>query len=80
MEVYSLPTDLETVRTSLIDAGLTVAGAELSMVPKTPITLEANETVSTLRLMERLEDLDDVQKVYTNVEFSEEAVAEFAAR
>jgi YebC/PmpR family DNA-binding regulatory protein len=80
MEVYSLPTDLETVRTSLIDAGLTVAGAELSMVPKTPITLEANETVSTLRLMERLEDLDDVQKVYTNVEISEEAVAEFAAR
>jgi len=80
MEVYSLPSDLDVVRTSLVDAGLNVVGAELSMVPKTPLTLEANETVSTLRLMERLEDLDDVQKVYTNVEISEEAVAEYATR
>ena len=80
MEVYSLPTDLDMVRSSLVDAGLNVVGAELSMVPKTPLTLEANETVSTLRLMERLEDLDDVQKVYTNVEISEEAVAEYATR
>ena len=80
MEVYSLPTDLDMVRSSLVDAGLNVVGAELSMVPKTPLTLEANETVSTLRLMERLEDLDDVQKVYTNVEISQEAVAEYATR
>ncbi len=80
LEVYCSPAELETVRANLIDAGLNVVGAELAMVAKAPITLEANETASTLRLMERLEDLDDVQKVYTNVEISEEAVAEYAAR
>ncbi len=80
LEVYTLPADLESVRTNLMNAGLNVVGTELAMVAKTPITLDANETASTLRLMERLEDLDDVQKVYTNVEISEEAVAEYAAR
>jgi YebC/PmpR family DNA-binding regulatory protein len=79
IEVYCLPGDLETVRTALTNAGVNVVGAEIAMVPKTSLTLAANETASTLRLMERLEDLDDVQKVYTNVEISEEAVAEFAA-
>jgi YebC/PmpR family DNA-binding regulatory protein len=80
VEVYSLPGELETIRAALADAGVNVVGAELAMVPKTSLALAANETASTLRLMERLEDLDDVQKVYTNVEISEEAVAEYAAR
>jgi YebC/PmpR family DNA-binding regulatory protein len=80
VEVYCLPSDLYAVRTALVDAGLSVVGAELVMMPKTSMTLDPGQTVSTLRLMERLEDLDDVQKVYTNVEISEEAVAEFAGR
>jgi YebC/PmpR family DNA-binding regulatory protein len=80
VEVYCLPADLEQVRSAISEAGLNIVGAELAMISKTSLTLELNEAASTLRLMERLEDLDDVQKVYTNVEISEEAIAEYAGR
>jgi YebC/PmpR family DNA-binding regulatory protein len=80
VDVYTEPTDLETVRSTLEQAGVAIAVAEVGMVPKTSISLEPKEAVATMRLMERLEDLDDVQKVYTNLEISEEALAEYAER
>ena len=80
VEVYTAPTDLETVRATLDADGLHVVDAEIAMVPKTSIALDAREAGSTLRLIERLEDLDDVQKVYSNLEISEEALAEYATR
>jgi YebC/PmpR family DNA-binding regulatory protein len=78
VEVYTVPTDLEAVRTALVEQGVTVTDAELAMVPKDTIPVESKDAGSTLRLIERLEDLDDVQKVYTNLEISEEALAEYA--
>jgi YebC/PmpR family DNA-binding regulatory protein len=80
VEVYTAPADLESVRSALTAEGVSVADAEIAMVPKSSIALEAREAGSTLRLIERLEDLDDVQKVYSNLEISEEALAEYAAR
>ena len=79
VEIYTAPSDLETVRSSLAADGLSIADAEIAMVPKTSIALGAREAGSTMRLIERLEDLDDVQKVYSNLEISEEALAEYAA-
>ena len=78
VEIYTAPTDLEAVRSSLDEAKVEVASAEVAMIPSTMLALDQQHTISTLRLMERLEDLDDVQKVYTNIEISEEAVAAFA--
>ena len=78
VEVYTEPTGLEEVRSALERAKLNITAAEVAMIPTTTIALDADKTVSILRLMERLEDMDDVQKVYTNVEISEEAVAAFA--
>lgn len=80
VEVYTTPAELEAVRTALIDAGAKIAAAELAMVPKTSIELTPKDAASNLRLMERLEDLDDVQKVSTNLEISEAALAEYAER
>jgi YebC/PmpR family DNA-binding regulatory protein len=80
VEIYTAPSDLESVRTALEDQKLSILDADIAMVPKTSIALEAREAGSTLRLIERLEDLDDVQKVYSNLEISEEALAEYAAR
>jgi YebC/PmpR family DNA-binding regulatory protein len=79
VEVYTQPGDLEAVRGALIDAGLTVTSAELSYVAKTPVVLEPKDAEHVLRLLEKLEDLDDVQKVYSNAEFSEEAIAAISA-
>ena len=79
VEVYTAPGELEAVRAALIEAGLEVAAAELSLVAKTPMTVDAKETEQVLRLLEKLEDLDDVQRVYSNAEFSEEAIAAYSA-
>jgi YebC/PmpR family DNA-binding regulatory protein len=80
VEVYTAPTELDSVRTALANAGANVAAAEIAMVPKTSIELSDKDAGATLRLMERLEDLDDVQKVSTNLEISEAALAEYAER
>jgi YebC/PmpR family DNA-binding regulatory protein len=80
VEIYTSPGDLESVRASVEAHRVQIASAEIAMIPTAPLTLEAKASGATLRLMERLEDLDDVQKVYTNLEISEEAVAEYAQR
>jgi len=80
IEIYTAPADFEAVRTALEEQKLTIVDADIAMVPKTSIALDAHAAGSTLRLIERLEDLDDVQKVYSNLEISEEALAEYAER
>jgi len=77
IEIYTAPTQLETVRAALEQEHLAVAGAETAMVPKTTLELDPKDTVTVLRLMERLEELDDVQRVYSNLELSEEALKQF---
>ncbi len=80
VEVYTVPSDLEAVRVALTDAGANVSAAEIAMIPTTSVELSDKDAGATLRLMERLEDLDDVQKVSTNLEISEAALAEYAER
>jgi YebC/PmpR family DNA-binding regulatory protein len=74
LEVYTEPAKLDEVRRNLESAGLKVVSAEFDMIPKTTVQLDAKASEQALRLMDKLEDLDDVQKVYSNVEFSEEAL------
>ena len=75
VEVYTLATDLHTVREGLIGGGLTVEDAELSQVPKTVMTLGEKETLQVMNMIESLEELDDVQQVYSNLDISEEILA-----
>jgi YebC/PmpR family DNA-binding regulatory protein len=79
LEIYSNPSGLEEVRSSLEQRGIKIDSADLAMIPKSTIALEAKEAMSTLRLMERLEDLDDVQRVYSNIEMSDSLLSEFEA-
>lgn len=80
LEVHSAPGNVEQVRTALEQVGGQVTSAEVAMLPKTTIQLGPEEAVAVLRLVERLEELDDVQRVYTNLELSDELLSEFAAR
>ena len=77
IEIYTEPTQLETVRTALEQDHVAVASAETAMIPKTTLELDPKDAVTVLRLMERLEELDDVQRVYSNLELSEEALQQF---
>jgi len=78
-EVFTTPSDLQTVRQAFEDAHLEVETAELSMIPKTYVSLEPAATLKIMNLIEALEDLDDVGKVYSNLDISEEALAEIEA-
>lgn len=77
-EVITAPGDVHAVRERLEAAGLKVSSAEQTMVPKTTVKLEGKEAQQMLRLMEMLEDHDDVQKAYANFDI-EEDVLEAAA-
>jgi YebC/PmpR family DNA-binding regulatory protein len=79
VEVYTAPTELDKVRKALEEAGLKVTSAELSMLPKNTLPLDEHSAGQVLRLLDTLEDLDDVQKVYSNADFPDSVLMEYAA-
>jgi YebC/PmpR family DNA-binding regulatory protein len=77
LEIRTSPETFEQVRKSMEVAGVTLARAELSMVPKTTMSLDVRRATQTLHLMDRLEEMDDVQRVYTNADFPDAALEEY---
>jgi YebC/PmpR family DNA-binding regulatory protein len=75
-EVLTDPSDLNKVRKSLEENNISFSSAELTMLPETLVKLEKNEAKKVLRLMDALEDNDDVQDVYANFDISEEVIKE----
>jgi len=71
-EVISEPTDLVAVRTALQDAGIEYESAESSFVPSVQVPLDADGAVKVFKLIDALEDCDDVQNVYANFDVSDE--------
>lgn len=72
LTIYTDPSDVDTVRQALEAKKYRVVKAESAMVPKTRIDLSDEKTAhQVIRLIERLEDLDDVQNVYSNADFPE---------
>jgi YebC/PmpR family DNA-binding regulatory protein len=78
IEIYTEPGRLEEVRCALDDAGIAVTSSEVTMVPKMTVQLDDQAAQQTLRLIERLEELDDVQRVYSNSDVSEDVAASLA--
>jgi YebC/PmpR family DNA-binding regulatory protein len=70
LEVVTAFQDLKHVQDQLSLQGMHIANAETTMVPKTTMTLEEKGVEQTVRLIEKLEELDDVQTVYTNLDLS----------
>ncbi len=79
LEVYTKPEDLYAVSTSLTKQNVPIASAELSMLPKTTVELDEKASLQTLKLLDKLEELDDVQHVYSNVDFSDEILDKYRA-
>jgi YebC/PmpR family DNA-binding regulatory protein len=73
-EVITEPTDLVAVRTALQDAGIDYESAEGSFVPSVQVPLDEDGARKVLRLVDALEDLDDVQNVYANFDVSDEVL------
>lgn len=78
LEIYCAWNQLNTLRQGLLDQQLPITGVEKTMRPKTLIQPEEKEALAVLRLIEKLEDLDDVQKVYSNLDLTDELAARLA--
>ena len=78
LEVYTDTAKLEEVRRALEQQRVKVVSAEISMVPKTRIPLDEKDALSVLKLIDRLEQLDDVQEVYSNADIPEEVMERYA--
>ena len=75
IDVLVQPEQFEAVRDSLIAAGLAPESAEVTMRASTTIALGEDDALKLVKLVDRLEDLDDVQNVYSNADISEDILA-----
>jgi len=79
IEIYTKPEELEIVRAALEQQNLAIASAELSMIPKTMVEAEEKAALQALKLLDKLEGLDDVQHVFTNIDFSDATLEKYRA-
>jgi YebC/PmpR family DNA-binding regulatory protein len=77
VEIYTKPEETQTVRETLEKLKLSIASAELSMVPKTIVELEEKSALQTLKLLDKLEELDEVQHVSSNADFPDSILEKY---
>lgn len=75
-EITSAAGDLAAVRAALEEADVTIDQAEVTQLPSTSVPVDASTAPKVLRLVDALEDLDDVQAVYANFDIPDEVLAE----
>jgi YebC/PmpR family DNA-binding regulatory protein len=75
-EIWTAPSDLQVIRQAVIDAKHTVTDADTRMIAKTQVSLGPADSLQVLNLIENIEDLDDVVQVDSNLEMSEEVLAQ----
>ncbi|MGB1580697.1 MAG: YebC/PmpR family DNA-binding transcriptional regulator [Nevskiales bacterium] len=75
VEILTAPENFSAVKQALIDAGLEPESADVTMNPANTSLVTGSDAESLLKLLDALEDLDDVQNLYTNAEFEDEAAA-----
>jgi YebC/PmpR family DNA-binding regulatory protein len=78
LEIYTEPSDLEAVRGALERAGVAIESGEVAMIAKQTVAVDAGRARQNLRLLEHLEELEDVQRVTSNLELTDEILAEVA--
>jgi len=78
IEIYTEPADLEGVRKALDAAGVSVEDAENAMIAKQTTAVDGDHVRQVLRLIDLLEDLEDVQRVTSNADIPEELMEEYA--
>jgi YebC/PmpR family DNA-binding regulatory protein len=79
IEVLAQVENFQSVRQALQDAGINVETAELSMLPKQTMQLDEKETLQVMNVIDALEELDDVQQVFSNLEISDEILSKYEA-
>lgn len=78
-DVYTEAANLETVREAVAQKGIEISSAELAMIPQNTINLDEKQAGQMLKLMEALEDHDDVQKVYANFDIDDALIEKLSS-
>lgn len=73
IEIVTRPEDFEAVRKAIEESGVKIASAEVTLIPQNLAPLDEKAALQTLKLIDKLEELDDVQHVFTNGDFPESA-------
>ena len=77
IEIFTAPDDFRTVRDAFQGRGINLQSAEITLVPKTTIELDKKMALQNMNLISTLEELDDVQQVYSNLDITDELMAIF---
>ncbi len=77
VEIYTKLDELEMVRAALEEKNIPIASAELSLAPKSMVELEEKPALQTLKLLDKLEELDEVQQVSSNVDFPDSVLEKY---
>jgi YebC/PmpR family DNA-binding regulatory protein len=80
VEVYTKPEELEMVRAALEQKDLTIDSSELSMVPKSLVPLDEKSATQALKLLDRLEEIDGVQNVFSNADIPDSVLEEYQSQ
>jgi YebC/PmpR family DNA-binding regulatory protein len=75
--VYTEMSDFKVVQEALTTMGYHITDAQLSWIPQSQITLDEREAMTTLKLMDALEELEDVQEVFSNLDINDQILAKF---
>jgi YebC/PmpR family DNA-binding regulatory protein len=78
-EIVTPPAEMEAVRTALEKARVPIQSAEVTFVPQSTVRVEGKDASSVLKLLEALEELDDVQHVYANYDIPDELMEAISA-
>ena len=80
VEVSTLASDFQSVKEELESNEITLNSAEISMIPKSLTELDEKDTIKAMILIDALEELEDVQQVYSNLDITDEAMAKYDER
>jgi len=78
-EITTVPAQMDAVREALAKAGVPVLEAQVSYVPQSTVRVEGKDATSVVRLIEALEEMDDVQSVYANYDIPDEVLEAISA-
>lgn len=77
VEIYTELADFKAVQEALSEANYEITSSQLSWLPQSTMEMDEKDTLKAMKLLEALEELEDVQDVYSNLDISDEAIAQF---
>ncbi len=80
LHAYTTPDLLDSIRKTLEEAGASIKSSQLSMIAKSTVPLDDKTAKQALKLLDSLEELDDVQRVFSNADFPDDALEEYQSK